>query len=722
MNKMNKGELILSSLLILCFFLGTYFRFQLTDFVLIKDWNSRDFDRAFNLIEGLYIPLAGPEVNVGGRLPGPFLYFLLALPLLIKKSYESIFYFNFLLNIASVAGFYFVLKKHFNYFTCVIGTILALFCLPHMGAVGFPINPSFLFPFIVLFIWAYLEFILNKKSQYVPIMVLTICLGVQLHYSILIFAFIPIILALLWRIKIEIKPLFWSFLICLVSFTPYLFYKINFFHALGEGIPTFSKHTFSTLLQTPFLGHTLEGITLKNGLWRYQLFPKGIAGFYLTLTLLALSVLFLIIIQKIRKQGFHSCKKEISLFLLFYFPGILFEFSLPFKGHFPHNWYSFIFLFPQILVISYFISWLEQRLKKTTTRTTFFSGLILIFVYLLINAHQEVSKYKAQSKENLFSDNFKLRRYKEFNGYSQLLKTFMKKLNLTPEEYSRRVYFEGLGMNGGPQSMKLLQLVSKNIEGSASTSNKTPKKCFYIRKSDMLGSSEVQRLKILKNDKSVISTPPYEVTVADGKLIRRFLVTEYTTNINQSCYNNSFNKYAVRKDIRDLLLEGHDINPRSESEIKVISFEEKFDSSNQLKQLKGNYLIYFKNLKFPFRFRLELNRIAGGYSIRCHLLFYRFHVQTHHISNQVIYLKNNLGLSILSPNTLPTHRGFSNKSWFRGYNLPIKEPFIKDQYNIKLLTTIQPNLIFRQPFPNSVLRIEIPLNGDNLRKISISNN
>ena len=37
----------------------------------IQEWLTRDMDRALNIIEGKYIPLAGPESNAGGRLPGP---------------------------------------------------------------------------------------------------------------------------------------------------------------------------------------------------------------------------------------------------------------------------------------------------------------------------------------------------------------------------------------------------------------------------------------------------------------------------------------------------------------------------------------------------------------------------------------------------------------------------------------------------------------------------
>ena len=77
--------------------IGSYLRFETSQSSLLVDWNMRDFKRAFNLVDGEDIPLADPEVNTGGRLPGPFLYSLLAIPLLIDYSYESIFFFNFLL-------------------------------------------------------------------------------------------------------------------------------------------------------------------------------------------------------------------------------------------------------------------------------------------------------------------------------------------------------------------------------------------------------------------------------------------------------------------------------------------------------------------------------------------------------------------------------------------------------------------------------------------------
>ena len=75
--------------------IGLYLRWLALDSVIINEWIARDLDRAFSLFNGEYIPLAGPDLTNGGRLPGPFMYFLLSIPLLLNQTYEIIFQFNF---------------------------------------------------------------------------------------------------------------------------------------------------------------------------------------------------------------------------------------------------------------------------------------------------------------------------------------------------------------------------------------------------------------------------------------------------------------------------------------------------------------------------------------------------------------------------------------------------------------------------------------------------
>ena len=135
--------------------IGSYLRFETSQSSLLVDWNMRDFERAFNLVDEEYIPLAGPDLNNGGRLPGPFLYFLLAIPLLIHYSYKSIFFFNFFLNTVSIVGLFFVLKKYIGPTVALLSTIILCIYLPMIGAAGFPINPAFLFIFLTFYFWSF---------------------------------------------------------------------------------------------------------------------------------------------------------------------------------------------------------------------------------------------------------------------------------------------------------------------------------------------------------------------------------------------------------------------------------------------------------------------------------------------------------------------------------------------------------------------------------------
>ena len=83
MNQKNKP--IISIGFIIFILAGFFLRYLTYDAAYINSWVTRDFDRAFNLVDGVYFPLAGSEMNNGGRLPGPFLYLLLSIPILIER-------------------------------------------------------------------------------------------------------------------------------------------------------------------------------------------------------------------------------------------------------------------------------------------------------------------------------------------------------------------------------------------------------------------------------------------------------------------------------------------------------------------------------------------------------------------------------------------------------------------------------------------------------------
>ena len=190
-NNKDKGGANLIWWMILCVFvcLGIYLRFEALSSVQLgpNEWFTRDMDRAINIIDGQYFPLAGPESGKGGRLPGPFMYFFLAIPLMLKRSYESIFIFNFALNIASLFGLFFVLKRYLGIQFSIIATSLFSISVYHISAVNHPINPVFIFPFIIIIVGLFLELVLKNNARVFPWLVLLFSLSVQFHYSIIIF-------------------------------------------------------------------------------------------------------------------------------------------------------------------------------------------------------------------------------------------------------------------------------------------------------------------------------------------------------------------------------------------------------------------------------------------------------------------------------------------------------------------------------------------------------
>jgi hypothetical protein len=217
----NNKPILFWVLLVGFFSLGLTLRWETLEVVRLNQWLARDIDRALNLFAGNYFPLAGPETTNGLRLPGPFLYILMAIPLWFDYSYESIFNFYFLLNSASLVLSFYIIKKYFGFNTAFLTTVLQSTNLLCIEAVAFPINPTFLLPIIPLLLWSILEFTINKNEKAVPFIILFICLGIQIHLSIATFLLIPIISAVIFKIKISFKTILKILIVGLICFLPF---------------------------------------------------------------------------------------------------------------------------------------------------------------------------------------------------------------------------------------------------------------------------------------------------------------------------------------------------------------------------------------------------------------------------------------------------------------------------------------------------------------------
>jgi hypothetical protein len=696
--------------------IGFYLRWEVLDVVRVNDFFTRDVERAFNIVEGNYFPLAGPELNNGGRLPGPFMYMLLALPLLIHPSYESIFIFNFILNVASIPLLYFFLKRHFGIEFSILATIFFSLSLHHIQAVMFPMNPSFIFPVAVLYIGAFLKYNETKEPKYILWILLAILLGIQLHFSIATYAVAPFLLVFLLRKKIPLKTIVAGLIVAGICFLPFLIHKSRDYVPNQVGVSIKQK------LDTSFIG-LVKIVSVQNTISRLahsQPFEERRSSkLMLDLFQLCFSIafysLFFIIAQKLRKEGLNNCTKEIIIFSSFYFPALIYEIFNPWNLHF---WYQNIFVLPEVLVISLFILSVQKFVGNLLK-----SVLILLVVVSI--SYFQVLSYSFTKEEIGYLDKELFIRVNASGSYKNskiLLNGLMGSLNLTPQEFFDRVYFLDFYLSG----YRRLEF-AYNQNDIVPSQSKEKRLCYFImsdgdlrKLNSITQQSRTGRYDIFIKDKTKKINRTYTVSFHDLGFPRNFLVIEYTPHQVQSCYSNSFNPFVVTKSIRDLLVQAKELSRKFNYSrpfgvaSKTIEENETFDSNNELESFYGEYVIHNGHTNSPFRLKVFLKRVDGRYSLRGEVESYYFFgspsfnirslgliispIESNNRANstikkeQVVSRSKIFPYSILSRETLATAEYYNlmsnnglwnyNRDWFREVDLPPDLKLGKGKYHI----------------------------------------
>jgi hypothetical protein len=673
---------------------GFALRYLTYDAAYINGWVTRDFDRAFNLVEGTYFPLAGSEVNNGGRLPGPFLYLLLAIPILIKSSYESIIAFNLLVNCASILGLFFVAKRFFGATVGFVSAIFLSFNLTHIGAAGFPFNPSYLFLLIPLYLWFVFELGVNRNVKFLPFIVLIVSLGIQIHYSFATFYLAPILLLFLLRLRVSLKPILLSVLLAAICFTPYSFYLKQTVTPHVEGSAnTFKSPNISILeraIKFPFVANTIDKMTFKNGISRTYYMDQKVAAFYYALTLLSMLFLAWQIYIKIKEKGIQSASKEVTLFVVFYGPALIYEITNPVGWKaVPHNWYTFIFVLPQMILIAFFLVSLFQGIKKKWAQSVFVVASISIIISLGINSYADVRGSALKLKKDLFLG--------EFNNYKKLHATLMQTLELSPEDYVNRVYFEGFP----PTSLKSIEFLEKQkiLRINKKTNpDKNNEFCYFLAKDKDLKSKKanyvVFRLLNYLKDKTILRLPPIlKITFNENKT--SISAARYKPKNNQPCYTNGLNTFPVEKTTRDLLIKSKVLDVSRNLDMKVISRKEDYDSNNELISFKGEYLAYDQFTNSPFQLNLDIKNSDKGYIARVNIHRHYFWAYTEFVHKTDLAicsgrfqtrLKNEscTFLNIFPADSLASTFYVYNQKWGKTIQLPKEAKIIKDKHFFKL--------------------------------------
>jgi hypothetical protein len=624
--RISKLQLVAGFLILILFFaFGLYLRIEALDAVQLNEWITRDFDRALNIVDGKYLSLAGPESNAGGRLPGPFMYLFLALPLLIHRSYDCLFIFGFMLNLVSIAALFFVVKRHFGNIVGGLSSILLCINIHHLSSVAFPINPAFIFPFIVLIFHFLLELCAGKKPMPFLLAILTISLSIQFHYSMATFYLTAILLFFVLKIRVDKKFILQFIIMLFLCFLPYSIYKYQTFEPANAGsAATFRKKpltienavkiiTFQnvvsrvvnsrSILESRF-GEEFESVARR---WEVA-FRLGLSA---TLYFFVFYVFY-----KIRQEGIGRYKKEFALLLFFVSPVYIYGITRPFVQHY---WYSLIFIIPIIVIVSWTLDFIFQRLKSTVTRSFFACIILVSTVFFAVDTYKTVQvATKGLKNELLGTAKF------DYKNARNILFTLMKALKLSPDQFFSRVYF----LDYHPASLNLLkfankssaQLFDKNIEQSNI--------CYFIAEKDVLEkdtnatSKELnrQRLKNFISDSTIKILSQREIEFKGANASKFLKVLEYVPKNIQSCYQNMFNPFETKKDIRDLLVHVKSID----GNFKLVSEEEKYDLNSELEFYKGQFIILDREPQIPFRFTLTIKRENEGYSIKGEVDFYYF--------------------------------------------------------------------------------------------------
>lgn len=196
--------------------------------LIVSIYQSRDIHHSFNLLNGEFV-WYGPDFFGGGKTPGPFYYWLLALPLLITKTWHSLLPFSNLLAAASLAWLYLHLQKMYSRFVALFAVVFLLSNSIYIENLKSFWNPSYLPIFLMALIWFF-----TTMSPQKPLRLfsgfLILSLAAQVHFSMIIFL-LPALFSLnsLEYVSLysKIRILLLSLLIFLLPFIPYLLIHYN---------------------------------------------------------------------------------------------------------------------------------------------------------------------------------------------------------------------------------------------------------------------------------------------------------------------------------------------------------------------------------------------------------------------------------------------------------------------------------------------------------------
>jgi 4-amino-4-deoxy-L-arabinose transferase-like glycosyltransferase len=192
-----------------------------------------DFDEEafFRTAKGIgldnFLSVPGPRVSSTFILLGPFLFYSYAIILYLFKNIISLYLFNIVLNVASIAFLYLFLKKFFSYKSALLASLFYAFSPIIIIYSRRFTNPTPAPLFTILLLWLLYEIIFYPKNKKIFFLPIIFSLAFHIHFSLVNLIFASLVTLVIFRSKINKKYLILGFLtaVLLNSF---------FLHALFE--------------------------------------------------------------------------------------------------------------------------------------------------------------------------------------------------------------------------------------------------------------------------------------------------------------------------------------------------------------------------------------------------------------------------------------------------------------------------------------------------------
>lgn len=204
---------------------GAFLRLWQPDLGYLSLHTSRDLYRSLLFLRGVEFPLLGSELQYGGRVLGPLMYLLCAVPLSITMNPVGVAVYIALINIVLLVVAWLFVRAFFGrgvaFWTLAFYAVLPI----EIAQLRFNWNPCFLPLTVVGAMIGLFLVAVRRKVWHLLTIVLSISLGLQLHISAAELIFGVAVVLLVARVRIPWKVWAASGILVVVLFSPLLVHE-----------------------------------------------------------------------------------------------------------------------------------------------------------------------------------------------------------------------------------------------------------------------------------------------------------------------------------------------------------------------------------------------------------------------------------------------------------------------------------------------------------------